>query len=381
MSRKILTAESVCEGHPDKLCDLIADSILDECLRNDPYSRVACEVLATHGKICIAGELTTSAQVDYMKVVKNTLSEVGYEPSEYKIEIDIHKQSPDIDGGVTKKDGTLGAGDQGVVYGFACNETGNLLPLPVVLANSITRTIDKMRHDGELDGIKPDGKCLVSVEYEDDVPTRISDIVVSVQHDEKLSLEEVTARISSVVLPKVFKRYPIDAKTKILINPSGRFVVGGPEADTGLTGRKLMCDTYGGLAHHGGGAFSGKDATKVDRSAAYFARYVAKHLVATELAKKCEVCVTYAIGQAEPVAIEIDTFGPVAFTSEELLCAVKDTFDFTPHGIINQLKLREPIYTQTTRYGHFTNQDLPYEQLDKVNDLLGHVIFGKEYKK
>lgn len=378
MSKRILTAESVCEGHPDKLCDLIADAILDECLCNDPYSRVACEVLATHGKICIAGEITTSSYVDYMKVVKNTLSDVGYEPSEYKIEFDIHEQSPDIDGGVTKTDGSIGAGDQGVVYGYACRETDSLLPLPVVLANSITRTIDTMRHNGELDGIKPDGKCLVSVEYEHDIPIRISDVVVSVQHDEKLSLEDVEKKITTQVFPIVFKEYPLDEETRVLVNPSGRFVVGGPEADTGLTGRKLMCDTYGGLAHHGGGAFSGKDATKVDRSAAYFARYVAKNLVAAYLARKCEVCITYAIGKAEPVAIEIDTFGTGDFSPEELLPGIKRAFDFTPSGIIEQLKLREPIFTQTTRYGHFTNQDLPYEQTDKAEDYASCILCGKE---
>lgn len=381
MSKKILTAESVCEGHPDKLCDLIADAILDECLHNDPYSRVACEVLATRGKICVAGEITTYLPIDYTNVVKRVLSKVGYDPYKYKIEINIHRQSPDIDGGVTKKDGTLGAGDQGVMYGYACNETSSLLPLPVVLANSITRTIDEMRHEGHCDGIKPDGKCLVSVEYENGMPMRISDIVISVQHDEKLDLEDVSALINANVLPKVFKHYPIDAKTRILINPSGRFVHGGPEADTGLTGRKLMCDTYGGLARHGGGAFSGKDGTKVDRSAAYYARYVAKHIVAAELAEKCEVCITYAIGKAEPVAVEIDTFGTENFEREKILEAVNKTFDFTPHGIIKQLGLREPIFTQTTRYSHFTNQALPYEKIDKVTDLLGHLIFGEEYKK
>ena len=381
MCRKILTAESVCEGHPDKLCDLIADTILDECLCNDPYSRVACEVLATHGKIVVAGEITTGSPVDYVEVVKNTLEAVGYNSSDYTIEIAIHEQSPDINGGVTKDDGSLGAGDQGVVYGYACNETQNLLPLPVVLANAITKTLDEMRHEGIIEGIKPDGKCLVSVEYEDDEPTRITDIVISVQHDEKLSIEELEGIIRSQVLPVVFKQYPADAKTRILVNPSGRFVVGGPEADTGLTGRKLMCDTYGGLARHGGGAFSGKDATKVDRSAAYFARYVAKHIVACEFARKCEVCITYAIGKAEPVAIDIDTFGTGIFDNDELLEATMCAFDFTPRGIIEQLQLRQPIFKSTTRYGHFTNQELPYEQLNKVDDLLGFMIFGKGYEK
>jgi S-adenosylmethionine synthetase len=367
---KIISAESVCEGHPDKLCDLIADGILDACLMVDPFSRCACEVLATKGLIVVAGEITCKENIDYKSVVKKVLGNVGYDDSEFKIQIKIHNQSPDIDGGVTKSDGELGAGDQGVVYGYACDETDEMLPLPVVLANRITRQIDIARHWNNVKGLLPDGKCLVGIEYENGKAKRIDSVVISMQHDERVTNAKLKDFFNFVIAPNVFTDLPIDYKTKILINPSGRFVVGGPAGDTGLTGRKLMCDTYGGIAHHGGGAFSGKDATKVDRSAAYYARYVAKNVVAAGLAKKCEVCITYAIGKEEPVSVQIDTFGTGNITVGEIENAVMKTFDFRPKAIIEQLKLREPNFTLTTCHGHFGKSELSYEQTNKVTALL-----------
>ena len=379
MSKKILTAESVCEGHPDKLCDEISDGILDACLLVDRYSKCACEVMATKGNIYVSGEITCEGTVDYDAEVKKVLERVGYDSSDFRIVTNIHQQSADIHGGVCKENGDIGAGDQGVVYGYACDDTNQLLPLPVVLANRITKLIDYARHRGLLKGIKPDGKCIVSVEYEDDNPVGIDTVVISVQHDECISecqvkLELIRLLTAQLIFNSEYGYYP----KHLLINPSGRFVEGGPAADTGLTGRKLMCDTYGGLAHHGGGAFSGKDATKVDRSGAYYARFVAKNIVAAGLAQKCEVCVTYAIGKVQPTSVNIETFRTSALEDEVIKKAVMKTFDFTPRGIIDSLNLREPIFSKTTCYGHFTDQSLPYEQTDKVKELVRNIVFNKE---
>ena len=365
MSKQYLTAESVCAGHPDKLCDFIADSILDACLQKDRSSRVACEVMATGHKIIVAGEITCSKRVDIRFVVREALSELGYKPLSFLIYVFVHKQSADIAGGVDRaleaRNGdtswysTLGAGDQGTVYGYATNETRSYLPLPLVLAHNICKRIDEVRADNIIKGIKPDGKAQVSVEYENGKPKRISTIVVSVQHSADKDAESLRSEIISEVLWPAFKEFPFDEQTEILVNPSGRFVKGGPAADTGLTGRKLMVDTYGGLAAHGGGAFSGKDPTKVDRSGAYMARYIAKNLVWSDLAEKCEVAISYAIGKADPVAVAINTFGTGKLTDEQLCEVVKKVFCLRPAAIIEQLRLRDAVYKKTAAYGHFNS--------------------------
>ena len=365
------TAESVCAGHPDKLCDLIADSILDACLRKDKSSRVACEVMATKGKIIVAGEITCDGKVDIRWAVREVLRKVGYNPWKFTVFVFVHKQSKDIDAGVTtalearngseERYAVLGAGDQGTVYGYATNETREMLPLPLVLAHRICKRVDAVRKDKIVKGILPDGKAQVTVEHEDGKPKRVKTIVVSIQHDKDKTQEQLYSDIKQNVLWQCFEEFPFDENTEILINPSGRFVEGGPAADTGLTGRKMMVDTYGGLALHGGGAFSGKDPTKVDRSGAYMARYIAKNIVWSDLAERCEVALSYAIGKADPVAVDIDAFGTSALTNEELREIVLSVFNLRPAAIIEKLRLRNAIYDDTAVYGHFNSCLFPWE--------------------
>lgn len=373
------TAESVCMGHPDKLCDLIADNILDACLRKDKASRVACEVVATKGKIIVAGEITCSEKVDIRFIVRNTLREVGYNPWKFTVFVFLQKQSADIANGVDTalevRDGItnpyeiIGAGDQGTVYGYATNETRELLPLPLLLSHRIVKRIDECRKGKIIKGILPDGKAQVSVEYENGKPKRVKTIVVSIQHNKDKTQEQLTSDITSNVLWQCFEDFPIDENTEILINPSGRFVEGGPSADTGLTGRKIMVDTYGGLASHGGGALCGKDPTKVDRSGAYMARYIAKNIVWSGLADKCEVALSYAIGKANPVAVDVNTFGTSAYTNEVLRQIVLEVFNLRPAAIIEKLRLRNVIYSDTSVYGHFNSCLFPWENTDKYNEL------------
>ncbi len=384
MSVRFLTAESVCMGHPDKLCDLIADHILDACLEKDMASRVACEVMATKGKIIVAGEITCSGKIDVPKIVRRVLRKVGYDPRSYKVAVFVQKQSPDIAAGVGRsleaRDGQmdpysyLGAGDQGTVYGYATNETKEKLPLPLVLAHRIVQRLDECRKGKLIKGILPDGKAQVTVAYEDGKPTWVESIVVSVQHEETLDHKTLATEITTKVLWPSFEDFPFDDNAEILINPSGRFVQGGPEADTGLTGRKLMVDTYGGLASHGGGALSGKDATKVDRSAAYMARYIAKNVVACGLAERCEVSISYAIGKANPVAVNVETFGTSLLSDGYLSGVVSDAFDLRPAAMIEKLKLRRPIFSQTSVYGHFNSSLFTWEDLDAYDVLRNAVL-------
>lgn len=364
----ILTAESVTEGHPDKLCDTIADAVLDACLKNDPAARVACEVMATAGKIIVAGEITARDLPDIPAIVCRTVREVGYH-SDYEVEVITHDQSNDIAGAVAQ-DAQTGAGDQGIMYGYACSETAELLPLPVVLAHRLTSLLTNARRTGTIHGLQPDGKAQVSVEYQNGSPSRIAAVVVSCQHDEGKDLEELRREIiRHVIVPALRNLYP-DPKTEVFINPSGRFVLGGFDADTGLTGRKLMVDTYGGLAPHGGGALSGKDGTKVDRSGAYMARYIAKNIVAAGLAEQCTVSLAYAIGRAEPVAVGIDTHQTSEYPETVLEQAIRAVFDLTPGGMIRALGLDQPIFAQHCNYGHFAHQDAPWEQMDKTAALV-----------
>ena len=364
----ILTAESVTEGHPDKLCDTIADAVLDACLKNDPAARVACEAMATAGKIIVAGEITARELPDIPAIVCRTVQEVGY-GSDYEVEVITHDQSNDIAGAVAQ-DAQTGAGDQGIMYGYACSETAELLPLPVVMAHRLTSLLTNARRTGTIYGLQPDGKAQVSVEYQDGSPSRIAAVVVSCQHDEGKDLEELRREIiRHVIVPALRDLYP-EPKTEVFINPSGRFVLGGFDADTGLTGRKLMADTYGGLAPHGGGALSGKDGTKVDRSGAYMARYIAKNIVAAGLAEKCTVSLAYAIGRAEPVAVGIDTHQTSEYPEAMLEQAVRAVFDLTPGGMIRTLGLDRPIFAKHCNYGHFTHQDAPWEQTDKAAAML-----------
>lgn len=380
MSKQYLTAESVCAGHPDKLCDFIADSILDACLRKDRSSRVACEVMATGHKIIVAGEITCAKRVDIRFVVREALRDIGYNPYAFLIYVYVHKQSADIADGVnralesrsgdTTQYSMLGAGDQGTVYGYATDETREYLPLPLVLAHGICKRMDSVRRDNVIKGIKPDGKAQVTIEYEDGKPKRVASIVVSVQHSADKDMNTLRSELISEVLHPVFKDFPFDGDTEILVNPSGRFVKGGPAADTGLTGRKLMVDTYGGLAAHGGGAFSGKDPTKVDRSGAYMARYIAKNLVWSGLAKRCEVALSYAIGKADPVAVSVNSFGTSEYSDERLCDAVKKVFCLRPAAIIDQLRLRSAIYADTAAYGHFNSVLFPWESgTDRYKEL------------
>ena len=373
--KRYITSESVRKGHPDKLCDLISDSILDACLREDPMSRVAVETMATAGNIIVAGELTTKAKVDIENITRNTLRDAGYSPDRYTLHILVHPQSEDIKKGVdnaletrltTEED--TGAGDQGTMYGYATDETEELMPLPLVLSSFIVRTIDELWGIGKIQGIGPDGKAQVTVEYEDERPERISSVVVSVQHDEGKSHESLKADIMDILM-SLPSGISIDDDTEILINPSGRFVLGGPEADTGLTGRKIIADTYGGIAPHGGGAFSGKDPTKVDRSASYMARTIARNIVETGIASRCLVSLSYAIGKAEPTAVNIDTYGTGMAPDDEIRDAVIRAFDLRPSAIIRELGLREPIYATTASYGHFLG-DFPWERHDRMAELM-----------
>ncbi len=377
--RKLFTSESVTEGHPDKLCDYISDSILDAYLEEDEFARVACETVAGKGEIFITGEITSSATVDIEAVARNAIKEVGYTDEESgidykncKVTVNLSKQSPDIALGVDNSYETKvgesaeemeGAGDQGIMFGYACDETEELMPMPIMLAHKLAKRLAEVRKNKEIDYLRPDGKTQVTVEYEDETPVRIDTIVVSTQHKEDVELEVLKNEIKEKVIKKIIPSELIDEKTKYYINPTGRFVIGGPKGDSGLTGRKIIVDTYGGYAKHGGGAFSGKDATKVDRSASYMARHIAKNVVAKGLAKKCEIQLSYAIGVAKPVSIYVETYGTNTIPEEEIVKIIKSTYNLTPRGIINYLKLREPIYKKTTNYGHFGKKDLPWEQI------------------
>ena len=374
MSKNYRTAESVCKGHPDKLSDLIADSILDACLRRDKASRVACEVMATKGKIIVAGEITCSEKINIRLIVKNVLREVGYNPWKFTVFVFVHHQSVDIAAGVDTAlearngiidpYGSIGAGDQGTVYGYATNENRELLPLPLLLSHRIVKRIDECRKGKIIKGILPDGKAQVTVEYHGDKPIRVKTVVVSVQHHEDKTQKQLESDILNNVLWQCFEDFPLDDDTEILINPSGRFVEGGPAADTGLTGRKIMVDTYGGLASHGGGALSGKDPTKVDRSGAYMARYIAKNIVWSGLADKCEVAISYAIGKANPVAVNATSFGTGKISDEDLSELVKEIFNLRPAAIIEKLRQRNAIYSDTATYGHFNSSLFPWENVD-----------------
>lgn len=390
-NRRLFTSESVTEGHPDKISDQISDAILDEILKNDPNARVACETTVTTGLVLVAGEITTSTYVDIPSIVRKTIKEIGYTRAKYGFDSEtcavltaIDEQSPDIAGGVNQalesREGkmtddeieAIGAGDQGLMFGYANNQTPELMPLPISLAHKLAKRLADVRKDETLDYLRPDGKTQVTVEYdENDQPIRIDTIVISTQHHPEVELKQIQADVKEHVINPIVPKQLLDDKTKYFINPTGRFVIGGPQGDAGLTGRKIIVDTYGGYARHGGGAFSGKDATKVDRSAAYAARYVAKNIVAAGLADSCEVQLAYAIGVAEPVSISIDTFGTGKATEEELVAAVRALFDLRPAGIIKMLDLRRPIYKNTSAYGHFGRTDIefPWEKTDKVDQL------------
>ena len=366
----LLTAESVTAGHPDKLCDTIADSILDACLKEDPNARVACEVLATAGKILVAGELRTTASPDVEAIVRQTVQNAGYDYN-YNVEVRLHTQSPDIAGAV---DGdTLGAGDQGMMFGFACTQTKELMPAPIAYAHNLTKALTHARESGLLPWLRPDGKSQVSVEYgPDGMPARIDTVVVSTQHADSIAIDDLRrAVIETVIEPNLPSRL-LDENTKYYVNPTGRFVIGGPAGDSGLTGRKIIVDTYGGYAAHGGGAFSGKDPTKVDRSGAYMARYIAKNLVAAGLADACQLQLAYAIGVAHPVSVLVETYGTGKLADDKLAQLVRECFDLRPAAIIKTLDLRRPIYRQTAGYGHFgrAELDLPWEKTDMVQTLL-----------
>lgn len=376
--KRLFTSESVTEGHPDKMCDYISDSVLDACLEQDENSRVACETVAGKGEIYVTGEITTKADIDIEQIVRNAIEEIGYQDAntdiDYKtcrVQINLSKQSPDIALGVDQslesKEGTSidseGAGDQGLMFGFACDETEAFMPLPIFLAHSLSRRLTKVRKENIITGLKPDGKVQVTVEYEQNNPVRIDTVVVSTQHEAEKSLAELRKEIKENVIQAMIPSELLDEKTKYFINPTGRFVIGGPLGDSGLTGRKIIVDTYGGYSRHGGGAFSGKDATKVDRSASYMARFLAKNIVANHYAKKCEIQLSYAIGVAKPVSILVDTFGTNTIDEERIVEKIQDKFDLTPRGIIEYLELRKPIYKKTTNYGHFGKNDLPWEKV------------------
>ena len=378
--RKLFTSESVTEGHPDKLCDFISDSVLDSYFAKDPNARVACETVAGKGQIVVTGEITSTANVDIEEVVRNTIKEVGYDNADTDIDyrtckvlINVSKQSADIALGVDKsyeeKEGadvhSEGAGDQGIMFGFACNETQEFMPLPISLAHKLSKRLAEVRKSGEIDYIRPDGKTQVTVEYEDGKPFRVDTIVVSTQHLASADLNELKRDIQEKVIHSVVPKVLLDENTKYFINPTGRFVIGGPLGDSGLTGRKIIVDTYGGYSRHGGGAFSGKDPSKVDRSAAYMARFVAKNVVANGYAEKCEIQFSYAIGVAKPVSVYVDTFGTAKIAEEEIIDKINKTFDLTPRGMIETLGLRKPIYKQTTNYGHFGKENLPWEKIIK----------------
>lgn len=389
MERRIFTSESVTEGHPDKVCDAVSDAILDACMAQDPMSRVACETAACTGFILVTGEITTKARLDIPSIVRETVKEIGYDDAKTGFDgntcavlVALDQQSADIAMGVDKaleaKEGSLtddldtGAGDQGMMFGYASNETDEYMPYPIELAHKLALRLTEVRKEGKLSYLRPDGKTQVSVEYDEEGrPARLDAVVLSTQHDDEVSQEQIHSDIMKYVFDPVIPREMVDERTKYFINPTGRFVIGGPHGDAGLTGRKLIVDTYGGMARHGGGAFSGKDCTKVDRSAAYAARYVAKNIVAAGLADRCEIQLSYAIGVAEPTSINVDTFGTGKISDEKLVELVRRHFDLRPAGIIKMLDLRRPIYRPTAAYGHFGRNDVafPWEALDKVEVL------------
>ena len=395
MERRLFTSESVTEGHPDKICDQISDAVLDALMEQDPMSRVACETSITTGLVLVMGEITTNAYVDIQKIVRETIREIGYDRAKYGFDCDtcgvitaIDEQSSDIAMGVDKaleakehlmsEDDieAIGAGDQGMMFGFATNETPEYMPYPIALAHKLARKLTEVRKNGTLPYLRPDGKTQVTVEYdENDKPVRLDAVVLSTQHGEEVSQEQIHADVKKYIFDEILPQELIDENTKFFINPTGRFVIGGPNGDSGLTGRKIIVDTYGGYARHGGGAFSGKDCTKVDRSAAYAARYVAKNIVAAGLADKCEIQLSYAIGVARPTSIMVDTFGTGKLSDEKLVEIIRENFDLRPAGIIKMLDLRRPIYKQTAAYGHFgrTDIDLPWEKLDKVDVLKSYL--------
>ena len=395
MERLLFTSESVTEGHPDKMCDQISDAILDALLEQDPMSRVACETATTTGLVMVMGEITTKGYVDIQKVVRNTVREIGYDRAKYGFDCDtcgvivaLDEQSPDIAMGVDKaleaKENkmtdeeleAIGAGDQGMMFGYATNETDEYMPYPIYLAHKLARQLTKVRKDGTLRYLRPDGKTQVTVEYDENgKPSRLDAVVLSTQHDEEVTQEQIHKDIKKYVFDEILPAEMVDENTKFFINPTGRFVIGGPHGDSGLTGRKIIVDTYGGIARHGGGAFSGKDCTKVDRSAAYAARYVAKNIVAAGLADRCEIQLSYAIGVAQPTSIMVDTFGTSKLREDQLVEMIRKHFDLRPAGIIKMLDLRRPIYKQTAAYGHFGRDDLdlPWEKLDKVDELKAYL--------
>ncbi|MFV8292097.1 methionine adenosyltransferase [Aerococcus viridans] len=389
MNKRLFTSESVTEGHPDKVADQISDAILDAILAQDPQARVACETAVNTGLVLVFGEVTTSAYVDIQKIVRDTVREIGYRDGKFGFDADsiavlvsLDEQSPDIAQGVddaieTRETGEvdnklIGAGDQGIMFGYATDETPELMPMPIALSHRLSRRLAEVRKSGELNYLGPDGKTQVTMEYDDDnQPQRIDTIVISTQHTEGIELDQIRQDVIKHVVEPTMPENWLDENTRYFINPTGKFVSGGPEADSGLTGRKIIVDTYGGSAHHGGGAFSGKDATKVDRSASYAARYIAKNLVAAGLARKVEIQLAYAIGVAEPVSIAIDTFGTSDLSENDLVALVRDNFDLTPNGIIDMLSLRQPIFSKTAAYGHFgrDDQDFTWEKTDKVDVL------------
>ena len=391
MEKRLFTSESVTEGHPDKMCDQISDAILDALVAQDPMSRVACETATTTGMVLVMGEITTNAYVDIQKIVRDTVKEIGYTRGKYGFDAEtcgvitaIDEQSTDIAMGVDKaleaKEHTMseeeidaiGAGDQGMMFGYASDETPEYMPYPIELAHKLSRRLTEVRKNGTLPYLRPDGKTQVTVEYDENgVPSRLDAVVLSTQHDPEVTQEQIHKDIKKYVFDAIIPEGMVDADTKFFINPTGRFVIGGPHGDSGLTGRKIIVDTYGGMARHGGGAFSGKDCTKVDRSAAYAARYVAKNIVAAGLAKKCEIQLSYAIGVAQPTSIMVDTFGTGKLADHKLVDIIRENFDLRPAGIIKMLDLRRPIYKQTAAYGHFGRNDLnlPWEKLDKVEVL------------